>query len=382
MSLELICQFESEIRSAITEIQQPRTDFELRHFVVGQHDTEPRRYAQCVLEIQIKLQALRRADVIRRQIERKIRRLESKATPASVDAAELLRLDLEDQQFACLGATRELEALYDIFKGFPRQYSREELNECESQYWQSRLLRQATQDLGAMGRVGVGNQEALRQIGIPMGPMPDFVAAVEQRFLQNGDVKIVVVVPTLISRETIVADGLRCLQGWEVPGTFRCLVHIVDGRPVAAAYTRGIEWALAQGADFVLCVEDDHLVPQGAFEQLWDMYVEHGPRVVVGGWYPQKKHPRTGAPIILRNGRREYLQDDGQTHEVYAIPQGFTLIPLRLFTEIPQPWFATTDCLTQDSFFSQLAREAGYRLLVNTAVRCGHVDRETGEIFE
>jgi hypothetical protein len=38
--------------------------------------------------------------------------------------------------------------------------------------------------------------------------------------------------------------------------------------------------------------------------------------------------------------------------------------------------------LTQDAFFSQLVREAGYQLLVDTSLRIAHVDRTTGERYE
>src|SRR3990167_386437 len=81
--------------NAVLSIQQPRTDFELAHFVVGQHESEPRRWAQCTLELQIKIQNLRRAQIIERQIKRKIHRLEERGTPAALDKAELLRIDLE-----------------------------------------------------------------------------------------------------------------------------------------------------------------------------------------------------------------------------------------------------------------------------------------------
>ncbi|MFN0055928.1 MAG: hypothetical protein ACKV0T_27605, partial [Planctomycetales bacterium] len=320
--------------------------------------------------------------IVRRQIERRIARLEARGTPAALDRAELLRLDLEQQELATLGATREVEALLAIFRQFPHGFTRHELNEAEAEYWQRRLWRQAGQDLAAGGRVGVGNQEALRQIGQPLPYSADHIGAVEQRFLECGDVRIVVVVPTLIPEPQVRAQGLRCLEGWEIPGAFRQLVHVVSGRPVAAAYNAGVSWALAQRADFILCVEDDHLIPAGGFDRLWRLVTERGERVIAGGWYPQKRQPRTGAPIVLREGRREYLEDDGAVHEVYAVPQGFTLIPARAFFEIPQPWFVTTDSLTQDAFFSQLAREAGYTLLVDTGLRCGHVDRETGTVYE
>jgi len=53
----------AELEGAFREIQQPRSPFVLQHFVLGAHDTEPRQYAQCVLELQIKYDAIRRANV-------------------------------------------------------------------------------------------------------------------------------------------------------------------------------------------------------------------------------------------------------------------------------------------------------------------------------
>jgi hypothetical protein len=73
---------------------------------------------------------------------------------------------------------------------------------------------------------------------------------------------------------------------------------------------------------------------------------------------------------------------DGQVHEVYTIPQGTTLFPASVFLATSHPYFVTTENLTQDSFFSQKAREAGYRLLVDTAIKCKHVNVKTGKVYE
>jgi hypothetical protein len=163
----LISNCEIELAAAIQSIQQPRSDFQLKHFVVGQHDAEPRRWWQCVLELQIKIQSLKRARVHRRQLMRKIRHLRD-GSEESKDEAELLQLELEEHDLAVLGALREAEALYAIYKSFPRQYSNEELNAAEEDYWRRRLNRQAVQDLASIGRVGIGNLDSLRQIGKPL----------------------------------------------------------------------------------------------------------------------------------------------------------------------------------------------------------------------
>jgi hypothetical protein len=191
-----------------------------------------------------------------------------------------------------------------------------------------------------------------------------------------------IAVPTLIPRNVVRRDGLTCLNGWSVPEVFERRFYVIEGKSVAAAYTDAAQTAMQDGATHVLCVEDDHVIPAGAFERLWDLHQKCGPRSIVGAWYARKTHPTSGAPIILKAGHRDYLAADGTVHDVYAIPQGFTLIPISIFRETPQPWFVTTDCVTQDSFFSQLAREAGYRLVVDTALRIKHVCRETGQVYE
>lgn len=219
-------------------------------------------------------------------------------------------------------------------------------------------------------------------IGMKPAQIPGRVESVECKFLGTGNVRILIAVPTLIDREKIERDGLECLKGWEIPGTFERKVYVAHGKPIADAYSDAARTALDDGADFLLCVEDDHLIPAGTFEKIWDVYRSTSGRAIVGAWYPQRKEPRSGSAIVIAAGQRRYLDDDGAVHEVYGIPQGFTLIPAAIFREVEQPWFAAIESLTQDCFFSQLARDAGYQLFVDTSARIKHVDRVTGRIFE
>lgn len=375
------------LKAAFRAIQMPRTPFVLEHFVAGQHDGEPARYAQVVLELQDKYYAVRRAQIGRARLVDRIAALRRRlwwpvGRRERAREVELLELDLEQQDLAVLGAIREAAALLELWQSFDRQYTREELNAAQPEYWMKRLTRQANQDVTATGRVGVGNQEALRQIGMAVTPELNHVREIERRFLETGDVKVLVAIPTLIPRETVETGGLDCLQGWSIPGTIQRKIFVVTDRPVDDAYNEAARQALQDGADFLLCVEDDVRAPADAFTRLWSLYEQQGPKAVVGAWYPMRKEPRTGTPIVVQDGRRTHLDDDGAVHEVYAIPQGFTLIPTRVFLEVEQPWFQTTTHLTQDSFFSQAAREAGYRLLVDTSTRCRHIDRETGRVYE
>jgi hypothetical protein len=172
---DVITKCESELAGAIQAIQQPRTNFQLQHFVVGQHDTEPRRWWQCVLELQIKIQNLKRARIERRRMERRCAALHTlwmnERNEDARDESEIMALDMAEHDLAILGAMREAQALYAIFQSFPRSYTREDLDEAEAEYWRKRLVRQARHEVNACGSIGTGNQDSLEQIGISPGPL-------------------------------------------------------------------------------------------------------------------------------------------------------------------------------------------------------------------
>ena len=71
------------LQEALAEIQQPRSEYQLQHFVVNQHDTEPQRYRQCLTEIQAISYTLRTVKLELQKSEIQIERL--RATRDSVD---------------------------------------------------------------------------------------------------------------------------------------------------------------------------------------------------------------------------------------------------------------------------------------------------------
>lgn len=384
---DLITLAKQTLADRVDAIQDPLPLYEMEHFVVGQHDTPGRQWSQAILELDNRILAVADSDIEVQIANLKIADYEKSGEPIALLEAEKVRIGLMRTERARLGTMRGIGHLLKIIGELEeihegRGWTREELDAEQEEYWHRRLARQALQDTIATGRVGVGNQDALRMIGRTIDPPQEHVAAIERRFLECGQVKILVATPTLIDREKVKTEGLRCLEGWTLPATIHRRNYVVTGKPVADAYNDAARTAIEDGTDFLLCVEDDHLIPPGTFEKLWELFKARGPRCIVGAWYPQKKEPRTGAPIELRGDKREYMPDDGSAREAYSMPQGFTLIPTAVFRELPQPWFQTTGCLTQDSFFSQLAREAGWKLLIDTSARIKHVCRETGRVYE
>jgi hypothetical protein len=158
---EIISQHDA-LFAAFDAVSQPRSDYQLRKFVVGEHETPERQYLQVVVEMQRKVSSLRRAVIERRK---KIAAIEKET---DLDEKELMQIDLDDMNFAITGAMREFNTLYDIYMSLPT-FTTQQLQDAEEGYWIRRLIRQSQVDIDSCGQVSPGNMDALRQAGIVTG---------------------------------------------------------------------------------------------------------------------------------------------------------------------------------------------------------------------
>lgn len=173
---------QQELLDDFNAIQMARTPEVLRKFVVGAQamDHPAQGWAQCVLELQIKYDDIRRAKVNRELIQLEIDELDLSGDAKSLLNAKLKRIDLEAQDRAMLGAVREFQSLYAIYQSFDKRYTREELDASQVEYWQNRLTRQALQEQQSrqLG-IGAGNLEALREIELSPLSLPEPLAALK-----------------------------------------------------------------------------------------------------------------------------------------------------------------------------------------------------------
>ena len=402
---------QQELLDDFNAIQMARTPEVLRKFVIGAQamDHPAQGWAQCVLELQIKYDDIRRAKINAELIELEIADLETTGDPKSLLNAKLKRIDLEAQDRAMLGAVREFQSLYTIYQSFDKRYTRDELNTSQVEYWQNRLTRQALQEQQSrqLG-IGAGNLEALREIELsplslpaPMealklpggfnvsdvvrtedrflsAPAADDVAAVQSRYLETGKQRLLIV--TLTASDTQPESVAALERPYVIPATVERRKHCIHGMTIDRGYTEAVFQAIRDGATHLMCIEDDTFPPLDAIERL----LAHDEDIVCG-WYPKRQTgKRVGVPIILNDGKRQTLDDpDGHAGlvELYTAPMGCTLIKVDVFKKIEMPWFVTTGQLTQDSFFSQKARDAGYTLWCDTSIRCDHIDRDTGIVY-
>jgi hypothetical protein len=152
------------LADAIAEVQQPRSRFQIIHFVIGQHDTPEMRFYQLCLELQDMGYKLRTAELSVRKTEIEIRRLLETGDELDAIEAEEKQVGLEQTLIVMRGAERELAILTDLFDE-SQKFTRDEIEHAQPEYWQKRLTRQTNLQIMS-GNVGWAQLDSMRQVGL------------------------------------------------------------------------------------------------------------------------------------------------------------------------------------------------------------------------
>ena len=152
------------IAEAIAEIQQPRSRYQLIHFVIGQHDTPEMRFYQLCLELQDMGYKLRMAQIGVRKAEVEIRRLLETGDELDAIEAEEREVGLGQTRIVMVGAQREIAVLTDLFNE-SQKFTRDEIEHAQPEYWQKRLTRQTNLQIMS-GSVGWAQLDSMRQAGL------------------------------------------------------------------------------------------------------------------------------------------------------------------------------------------------------------------------
>lgn len=144
---------------------------------------------------------------------------------------------------------------------------------------------------------------------------------------------------------------------------------------------------LAIGADYLLMMDDDHVIDwedvpgphsRYGFVKTLIAHMEANPQLgIVGALYYQR-----GAdckPVVMREGNDGgfyWLRDDeilGKLQEVAVAGGGCILLRREIFDKIPSPWFEAELDMGTDLQICHKARAAGYKVAVDTSIVLGHV---------
>jgi len=156
----------AEIQAAISEVQQPRSRFQLERFVTGSHPTPEMQYYQTCLELQDLIYKYQLAQINVKKAELKIKRLRETKDEMKELKAQEVELGLVQTNLAMVGAERELNDLVAIFNSFETKYTRAEIEAAQPDYWNARLTANAKAMLMGGTSVNAAHIEAMEQAGV------------------------------------------------------------------------------------------------------------------------------------------------------------------------------------------------------------------------
>jgi len=143
-----------------------RSKYQLRNFIIGQHDTRPMQWRQILLEAQSLAYNIRMAELDIKKKHLEIDRL--LATGNAIDAieAEEKRLGIILTERTLAGAQLELDWLGEIAAEIGA-FSLEDIEADQPEYWQLRLQRQAGLDRLALTEgVSQANLQSMLSAGL------------------------------------------------------------------------------------------------------------------------------------------------------------------------------------------------------------------------
>jgi len=197
----------------------------------------------------------------------------------------------------------------------------------------------------------------------------------------------------------VVESWKRLLKPMNVP----IMEMVISGYEVGEAYCKAIESLLTNpqlsNFKYVLFMEDDVIIPYmpDTFGPLVELYKNLEKFDVASGLYWTKGEP--SLPLVYGTGNINEPAPfavnldwkAGDVVEVNGCGMGFTLMKRKIFEDrrLSQPYFKsfqqiTTTVMkqsTQDLYFYENIKKLGYRICVDTNIKCGHLDVVTETIY-
>ncbi len=197
-----------------------------------------------------------------------------------------------------------------------------------------------------------------------------------------GAVNVVIGIPTF---GMVSIYFLQARLSQQFPLVSSSIDKVVLKKPIAEARNEIVEYALAQGANYIYWLDDDVIPPPDAFMKLYRHHKD-----IVNGVYWSKSNPPM--PLVFRG----HLQGPywnwhvGDMIEIDAAGNGLTLVKTDVYRKISEtvggPWYSTEYASfpgltqsgfnnTEDLYFYWKAKQAGFKIWCDTSVQAYHYDK-------
>lgn len=118
---------------------------------------------------------------------------------------------------------------------------------------------------------------------------------------------------------------------------------------------------------YIFFLDSDIVLPSDALIRLLSHNLD-----IVSGLYFNWKFPHTPQAYIEVNGLYKPILEYSGLMEVDAVGAGCLLVKRSVFDSLEKPWFKKTE-LTEDFYFCRKARERGFKIYLDSTVKCGHL---------
>jgi len=148
--------------------------------------------------------------------------------------------------------------------------------------------------------------------------------------------------------------------------------------PIDGLRNKIVDHAKAIGASHLIMMDLDQTYPVDAITKL----IAH--KLPVVGCMVHRRYPPFD-PLMLRGEINTYRDvtewEDGELVEVDATGTGCLMFDMKVFHDLPAPWFRFRPnpnpdhpgVVGEDIGFCSDLRGAGYKIVVDTSIKCGHL---------
>ena len=199
----------------------------------------------------------------------------------------------------------------------------------------------------------------------------------------RGTMKILIATPTT-PYGGIHPDCFKAIYGLD-PAGHQLVYDYVSGYDCAAARNRIAKQAVDEGADFVLMVDADTILPHDAIGLLTEIPVDvvSGCCRIFDGRINATKLGEFDYTDFYTVEDMDALRDSGVKRElVHGCGFAATMVRTEVFGRIEYPYFKWTEYpsgahLSEDLGFCETCNGLGIQIHVDPRVRCGHAIRRT-----
>lgn len=160
-----------DIDEKMKQVPFGNSAFQIYNFIAKEESPE-RAYRKVLLQLDQKNKAMKECYFRRKRREVDIEEIVKKLETAEGFDKQRLEIDLEEAEFYLQDEMKLIEdcvleiAVYKKILDELPDFTREQFENSELEYWKTRLLSSANKEYLSTGTVGVGNIEALEKIGL------------------------------------------------------------------------------------------------------------------------------------------------------------------------------------------------------------------------